>query len=53
MLLCTAKRYIKDPVRINAGLLKFNPTYDFSTLLTNLPHNLIKENLLILLKELQ
>ena len=26
-------------------------TYDFSTLYTTLPHNLIKDNLLILLKE--
>ena len=59
MSLSSLKRYIKDPVRFYFGLLKnlgklkardFNATslstYDFSTLYTTLPHNLIKNKLI-------
>ena len=66
MLLSTVKRYMRDPVEIYLGLLKiqvkfwinkardFNATslspYDFSTLYTTLPHNLIKDKLIGLIE---
>ena len=68
MLSSIVKRYMRDQVNPNLGLLKnsgeildklkardFNAasmsTYDVSTLYTTLPHNLIKDKLVILLKE--
>ena len=58
------KRYMRDPVKIYFSLSKlrvkfwmardFNatslPTYDFSTLYATLPHNLIKDKLIDLIK---
>ena len=59
MLSSTVKRYMRDPVKTFFGLLKTDEildklkardfaatslsTYDFSTLYTTLPHNLIKD----------
>ena len=52
------KGYLRAPVKIYFGLLKkaidFNvtslSTYDFSTLYTTLPHNLIKDKLIDLIE---
>ena len=59
MLSSIVKRFIRDPVKTYFGLLKikardFNATslstYDFSTLYTTLPHNLIKDKLIDLIE---
>ena len=60
MLSSTVKRYMRDPVKIYFGILKnqvkfwiilkleisMRSAYDFSTLYTTLPHNLIKDKLI-------
>ena len=60
MLSSTVKRYMRDPVKIYFGILKIQvkfwiilkleismrSAYDFSTLYTTLPHNLIKDKLI-------
>ena len=59
MLSSIMKRHLRDPVRDSGEILDklkakdFNATslstYDFSTLYTTLPHNLIKDKLLYLI----
>ena len=61
MLSSTVKRYVRYPIKIYFGLLRiqvkargFNATslstYDFSTLYTTVPHNLIKDKLIDLIE---
>ena len=61
MLSSTVKRYMRYPIKIYFGLLRiqvkargFNATslstYDFSTLYTTVPHNLIKDKLIDLIE---
>ena len=66
MLSSIVKRYMRDPVKTYFGLLKFGEildilkardfhattlsTYDFSTLYTTLPHDLIKDKLFDLIE---